>query len=70
MYNVAKILSSMFWCSESGDHPDEDLAKLDSKENMKVNQFQPPPTFLATYWNVLWKITELLIMIFFKIWTN
>ncbi len=65
MYNVAMILSSM----ESGDHPYEDLAKLDSKQNMKVNQFQPPSIFLATYWHVLWKITELLIMIFFKIWT-
>jgi hypothetical protein len=49
MYNVAMILSSM----ESGDHPYEDLAKLDSKQNMKVNQFQPPSIFLATYWHVL-----------------
>jgi hypothetical protein len=41
----------ILWHSQSGDHPLEDLAKYGYKPNMKLQNFNHPFKFLATYWN-------------------
>jgi hypothetical protein len=42
---------SMLWCSQSGDDPQENLARFGYKLNMKVNFKEIPSIFLANYWN-------------------
>jgi hypothetical protein len=42
------VFLSTSWCSQSGDHPGENLAKSGCKpDKMKVNKYKDP--FLATY---------------------
>ncbi len=52
---------SILWCSWSGDHPYDDLARfgyiLDMKVEKKLETFKF--LFLATYWNFSWKSGDL-----------
>ncbi len=40
---------AIFCYSQSGDDPQEDLAKFGYKLNMKINVLKHPSIFLATY---------------------
>ncbi len=40
-----------FWCSWSGGHPYDDLARFGYMLDMKAQNKQNPSIFLATYWN-------------------
>ncbi len=46
-------------CSQSGDYPENHLAKFGYVLNMKVEEKQNPSIFLATYWNLALKSGDL-----------
>ncbi len=67
----------IFWCSQSGDHSQNNLAKFGYILDMKVgkillkNKLKINPSsniFLATYWNLSWKSGDLIKKKFLKIW--
>jgi hypothetical protein len=41
------------WCCQTGDHPQEDLAKFGYIPNMKVENFKKPSYILAAYWKLM-----------------
>ncbi len=44
---------SILWCRQTGDHPQEDLAKFGYIPNMKVENFKKPSYILAAYWKLM-----------------
>ncbi len=40
------------WCSQSGDNPENNLAKLGYIVDVKVEKKQNPSIFLATFWKL------------------
>ncbi len=55
--NASRVFLSILWCSQSGDHPQEDLAKFDYRPDMKV--FKNPLIFwLGICWNLLVEIWQ------------
>ncbi len=53
------LVFQFLWCSQTGDHPQEDLAKFGYKPYLKVENFKNPFIFLTTRWNLLLKSGEL-----------
>ncbi len=46
-------------CSQSGNYPENDLAKFGYILDMKVEEKKNPSIFLATYWNLALKSGDL-----------
>jgi hypothetical protein len=63
----AGFLLRILWCSQSGDHNENNLAKFDYILNMKVRKSQNSFIFLAIYWNLLKKSDDVELL-FFEIW--
>jgi hypothetical protein len=47
------FFSSILWCCQTGNHPQEDLAKFGYIPNMKVEKFKKPSYILAAYWRLM-----------------
>jgi hypothetical protein len=44
---------SIFWCNQTGDHQQEELAKIGYRSDMKILNSKNPFNILATCWNLL-----------------
>jgi hypothetical protein len=42
----------ILWCSQSGDNPENNLAKFGYIVDVKVEKEQNPSIFLATFWKL------------------
>jgi hypothetical protein len=52
-YAPTGFVLRILWYSQSGDHPENNLAKFRYILDMEVGRrIQNPSTFLATYWNL------------------
>jgi hypothetical protein len=58
------FLGSILCCSQSGDDPQEDLAKFGYRLNMRLKH---PSMFLATYFNHVQKSGEIFFLNFGRI---
>jgi hypothetical protein len=75
LWPEAGFLLRILWCSQSGDHPENNLAKFGYMLDMRVAKNQIPSVFLATDLNLTWKSGDYLKKNFkkkkkkiFKIW--
>jgi hypothetical protein len=44
---------SILWYNQTGDHQQEELAKIGYRSDMKIKKFQNPFHILAPCWNLL-----------------